>query len=149
MQIELADEGFLENPADLEAVKNIYRIYIKKIASRLAAIDPAYQLLSPSLEIIDDDTKLEEFIKENFEHNHHQQGSLRMAPFEKEGVVDRRGRVHGVRDLIIADASIVPFTVDGNTSATAYLIGFTIAQQLLKQKRRRGSFIDSLDRFEE
>ncbi|SDX41551.1 choline dehydrogenase [Marininema mesophilum] len=137
LQIVLADEGFLENTTDLEAVKNIYKIYIKNIAAKLSAIDSAYQIVSPTLDIINDEAKLEQFIKENFDHNHHQQGTLRMAPLQKGGVVDRRGRVHGVKDLIVADASIVPFTVDGNTSAPAYLIGFTIAQQLLKQKGNR------------
>jgi choline dehydrogenase len=34
---------------------------------------------------------------------------------------------------VIADASIIPFTVDGNVSAAAYLIGYTIAMQLLKE----------------
>ena len=57
-----------------------------------------------------------------------------MAPLNKNGVVDSEGHVHGVKDLIVADASIIPFTVDGNTSAPAYLIGFTIAQQLLRQE---------------
>jgi hypothetical protein len=38
--------------------------------------------------------------------------------------------IHGVADLIVADASIIPFTVDGNASAPAFLIGFTIARQL-------------------
>lgn len=131
LQIALADEGFFENPVDLEAVKNIYKIYIKNIAVKLATIDPTYQLISPTLEIINDDTKLETFIKENFAHNHHHQGALRMAPLTEGGVVDHKGRVHGVKGLIVADASIIPFTVDGNTSATAYLIGSNIAQQLL------------------
>ncbi len=67
-----------------------------------------------------------------------------MAPLNKGGVVNRVGSVHGVKDLIVADASIVPFTVDGNTSATAYLIGYTIAQHLrgktLRRKMRRLSF---------
>jgi choline dehydrogenase len=130
LKIVLADEGFLADPADLEAVKNIYRIYIKKIAEKLANLDSAYRLVSPTLEIIHDDEKLEKFIKQNFAHNHHQQGSLRMAPFHDGGVVDYLGRVYGVKDLIVADDSIIPFTVDGNTSAPAYLIGFTIAQQL-------------------
>ena len=53
---------------------------------------------------------------------------------DKGGVVDNQGHVYGVRDLIVADDSIIPFTVDGNTSAPAYLIGLTIAQQLLKQE---------------
>jgi choline dehydrogenase len=134
LKIVLADEGFLDHPADMEAVKNIYKIYITDIAVKLNAIDPTYQLISPSPEIINNDTKLESFIKDNFGHNHHQQGEIRMAPLSKGGVVDHQGRVHGVKDLIVADASLIPFTVDGNTSAATYLIGLTIAQQLRKTK---------------
>ncbi|AZS15297.1 GMC family oxidoreductase [Paenibacillus lutimineralis] len=146
LNIVLADEGFLSDPDDMEAVKRIYRTYIKNIALELSRIDPSYQLLSPTFDIIDDDDRLEEFIKENFDHNHHQQGFLRMAPLSKGGVVDRRGNVHGVKDLIVADASIVPFTVDGNTSSAAYLIGYTIAKQLCiktnpqKKQRTRTEF---------
>lgn len=141
LNIVLADEGFLSDPDDMEAVKRIYRTYIKNIALELSKIDSSYQLLSPTFDIIDDDVKLEEYIIENFDHNHHQQGFLRMAPLSKGGVVDRRGNVHGVKDLIVADASIVPFTVDGNTSSAAYLIGYTIAKQLCiktnRQKKQR------------
>lgn len=136
LKIPLADEGFLMNSDDLESIKNVYRIYIKDIAAKLEAIDPSYRLVEPTLDVIDDDSRLEEFIKQNFEHNHHQQGSLRMAPLTKGGVVDRRGRVHGVKDLIVADASIIPFTVDGNTSAAAFLIGYTIARQLKRQSNK-------------
>ncbi|MBB6634232.1 GMC family oxidoreductase N-terminal domain-containing protein [Cohnella thailandensis] len=136
LKIPLADEGFLVNSDDLESIKNVYRIYIKDIAAKLEAIDPSYRLVEPTLDVIDDDSRLEEFIKQNFEHNHHQQGSLRMAPLTKGGVVDRRGRVHGVKDLIVADASIIPFTVDGNTSAAAFLIGYTIARQLKRQSNK-------------
>ncbi|AWX54781.1 GMC family oxidoreductase [Brevibacillus brevis] len=136
LKIVLADEGYLHNPADLEAVKNCYKVYIKKIAAQLTAIDRSYRLISPTLDIINNNRKLEEFIKNNFDHNHHEQGALRMAPLSKAGVVDSYGQVHGVKDLIVADDSIIPFTVDGNTSAPAYLIGNTIAQQLLKQNSR-------------
>lgn len=135
LQIVLADEAFLANPADLESVKRIYKTYIAGIASKLAAIDPAYRLLSPAQEVLADDARLEAFIKENFAHNHHQQGALRMAPLREGGVVDEEGNVYGVQDLVVADASVVPFTVDGNTSAAAFLIGATIAQQLLGSAR--------------
>jgi len=63
LKIVLADEGFLSNPDDLESVKNIYKIYIKEIAARLEAIDPFYRLVSPTLDVIDDDAQLEAFIK--------------------------------------------------------------------------------------
>ncbi|MGG4103561.1 GMC family oxidoreductase [Paenibacillus lautus] len=140
LNIVLADEGFLSNPDDMEAVKRIYRTYIRDIALELEKIDSSYQLLSPTFDVIDDDDRLEEFIKENFDHNHHQQGFLRMAPLSKGGVVDRRGNVHGVQDLVVADASIVPFTVDGNTSSAAYLIGYTIAKQLGKRKKNQRGY---------
>lgn len=134
LQIVLADEAFLQNIDDMEAVKQIYRVYIKDIAEQLRAIDPMYRLVSPTIDIINDDAKLETFIKENFEHNHHQQGSLRMAPLAKGGVVNRRGEVHGVKNLIVADDSIIPFTVDGNTSAPAYLIGLTICAAITQKE---------------
>lgn len=150
LTIVLADEGFLANPDDMEAVKNIYKIYIKNIASELALIDPSYRLVSPDPAVIDNDAQLEAFIKDNFDHNHHQQGSLRMAPLRKGGVVDRAGKVHGVKDLIVADASIIPFTVDGNTSASAYLIGYTIAGRLRgTTMRRKGRDLSQMERIEE
>jgi choline dehydrogenase len=136
LTIVLADEGFLANPADMEAVKNIYRLYIAKIADELEAIDPSYRLVSPTREVIDDDAQLEQFIKDNFAHQHHQQGFLRMAPLQNGGVVDRRGNVHGVKNLIVADASLYPFTVDGNTSAPAFLVGYAIARQIQLQGKK-------------
>ncbi|TVY06715.1 GMC family oxidoreductase [Paenibacillus cremeus] len=132
LKIVLANEGFLQDPDDLESVKNIFKVYIKGIAEQLAAIDPKYQLVTPSVSQIDDDEQLEEYIKQNFGHNHHQQSSLRMAPLNKGGVVDSKGRVHGVKNLIVADASIIPFTVDGNTGAPAFMIGLTIANQIIE-----------------
>lgn len=133
LKIVLADEGFLADAEDLAVIKDIYKTYIKGIAGRLSAIDPAYQLISPSLDIIDDDVRLEEFIKDDFALNSHQQSALRMAPSSRWGVVDRYGSVFGVNNLIVADDSIIPFTVDSNTSAPAFLIGYTIAKHLLKE----------------
>ncbi|MEF2968695.1 GMC family oxidoreductase [Paenibacillus sp. M1] len=147
LKIVLADEGFLSNPEDLEAIKNIFKIYVKNIAAELEAIDPSYKLVSPGLDVIDNDAELEQYIKENFDHNHHQQSFLRMAPLNKGGVVDARGNVHGVKNLMVADASIIPYTVDGNTSAAAFLIGYTIARQL--QNKRRKKHIPSKLAFEE
>ena len=83
------------------------------------------------MEIIHDENLLEEYIKDNISVTYHQQSSLRMAPYSIGGVVDNMGRVYGVNNLIVADASITPSTIDGNTQAASYLIGYTIAQQLL------------------
>lgn len=136
LKIELGDEGFLDNPDDLELLKNTYKIYIKNIAARLHAIDPKYKLISPTLDIINDDVKLENFIEQNLSLTFHEQSTLRMARSEADGVVNFRGEVFGVKNLVVADNSIIPFTVDGNTSAPSYLIGLTIAQQLLREEDR-------------
>lgn len=133
LKIELGNEGFLNNPADMALLKSTFQIYIKTIAKRLNAIDPEYKLISPTEDIINDDIALENFIKERLGLMYHEQGALRMAPSAETGVVNQCGEVFGVRDLIVADNSIIPFIVDGNPVAAAYLIGLTIAQQLLKR----------------
>lgn len=134
LKIELGNEGFLDNPADLELLMNTFRIYVKNIAAKLSAIDPKYQLLSPTLDIINDNVQLENFIRQNLGLTFHEQSTLRMAPSPRDGVVNFKGEVFGVKNLIVADNSIIPFTVDGNTSAPAYLIGLTIAEQILKEE---------------
>lgn len=131
----LADFKMLDNPEDLELIKSVYKNYIAEIANSFFSIDPSYQLINPSLEIINNDNLLEEYIKDNISVTYHQQSSLRMAPYSIGGVVDNTGRVYGVNNLIVADASIIPSTTDGNTQAVSYLIGYTIAQQLLSEEQ--------------
>lgn len=136
LKIVLADEGFLKNPDDLEFLKNTYKVYIKNIAVQLAKIDPKYKLISPTLETINDDQKLETYIKKNLSPTHHIQGTLRMSPDAESGVVNASGHVYGVADLVVADDSIAPFASDGNTSAPSFFIGANIADQLLKERKQ-------------
>ncbi|KAG5868310.1 hypothetical protein JTB14_021437 [Gonioctena quinquepunctata] len=54
----------------------------------------------------------------------HQTSSCRMGPSsDRFAVVDDRLRVHGIKNLRIADASIMPEIVTGNTLATVVMIG--------------------------
>jgi hypothetical protein len=43
--------------------------------------------------------------------------------------------VYGVDNLIIADASVLPTQVDGNTSAATYIVANIIANELLWKKK--------------
>lgn len=117
----------------MEAIKSIFRYYIVALADSLPSIDPAYRLISPSMDIINDNDKLEAFIRNNVRINYHEQSFNRMAPLEQGGVVDAYGNVYGVDNLIVADTSIIPFTIDANNAATSYLIGYTIANYLLRE----------------
>ena len=129
----LVDNNYFGNPKDLEAYKLAIRQYILPIADKLAEIDPQYQLISPSRDVIANDDKLKEYIFDNFDHTHHWMGSNKMSTSPKDGVVNCRGEVFGVENLIIADDSIAPVINDGNTCSSAYCIAMTIADAILNE----------------
>ena len=64
-------------------------------------------------------------------HYYHPVGTCRMGlAREREAVVDARGRVHGLDNLYVADASIMPVIPRANTNMPALVVGLRIAQWL-------------------
>lgn len=125
--------GIFSDPEDLDLYIKGFQIYVKNINNALQAIDPLYRLVIPDPAIIDDTDLLTEFIKEFVFSYQCFQSHCRMAPLNKGGVVNSRGYVYGVDNLIVADDSIVPVAMDGTPMATAYLIGYNIAQMLIQK----------------
>jgi choline dehydrogenase-like flavoprotein len=75
-----------------------------------------------------------ETVKVGISCNQHFQSHCLMAPLEQGGVVDSTGHVYGVKNLIVADDSIVPLCMDGSPMASAYLIGANIAELLINKQ---------------
>jgi len=50
---------------------------------------------------------------------------------DAEAVVDPQLRVHGLQGLRVADASVMPTIVSGNTNAACILIGEKVADLIL------------------
>lgn len=136
LQAPLVDDGAFSDPADLTTLMNIYKRYIRKIAGKLHGIDEQYVLISPTLDVINDNTLLKEYILQNIGHTHHWAGTCRMAPLSKGGVVDAHGNVYGVENLVVADDSIAPFIPDGNTAACAFMIGRKIALDIKANEKK-------------
>ena len=55
---------------------------------------------------------------------------------DKTAVVDERLRVHGFEGLRVADASIMPTVVSGNTNAACVMIGEKCADMVLEDARQ-------------
>lgn len=64
------------------------------------------------------------YIKQMSSHIYHPVGTAKMGPAkDKTSVVDPELRVHGIKGLRVADASIMPNIVSANTNAPTIMIG--------------------------
>lgn len=69
-----------------------------------------------------DNAELVHYIKRVTQTQYHPVGTCKMGQTQ-QAVVDSKLRVHGVNNLRIADAAIMPRIISGNTNATCVMIG--------------------------
>ena len=77
-----------------------------------------------------DDSQLIEHIKKTLETVYHPVGTCKMGN-DAMAVVDSNLTVHGIKNLRVVDASIMPKIVSGNTNAPVYMIAEKAAEMIL------------------
>lgn len=80
------------------------------------------------------DTDLADYVRDSAFLMYHPCGSCRMGT-GPDAVVDPRLRVHGLENLWIADASIIPSVPAGNINATCIMIGEKASDMILQDSQ--------------
>lgn len=151
-QIELvsADPGarprllpqFLEAHADVDTlvrgVKEARRILSMPALARLAGaeINPGSSVLS--------DAEIEANIRALVATLYHPAGTCKMGPaHDAMAVVDAKLQLHGIEGLRVADASIMPNIIGGNTAAPTMMIAERAADFIIDARRSASSIPQS------
>ncbi len=121
-----------ERPVDSEAESFLAGPAASAAADKEQTNDSAKDSFTSLLQAGDPDdlpeSRLLAFARQNGTTVYHPVGSCRMGnDGGAASVVDSRLRVHGVRGLAVADASVMPRICSGNTNATSLMIGLTAA----------------------
>ena len=105
------------------------------MARRIARAEPLESLIieehDPGPAVSDDDYDgLLDWARSNATTIYHPTGTCKMGS-DPASVVDERLRVHGIAQLRVADCSIMPQIVSGNTNAPAMMIGEKTSDMVL------------------
>ncbi|MBV8442428.1 MAG: GMC family oxidoreductase N-terminal domain-containing protein [Hyphomicrobiales bacterium] len=123
----LIDPNFLADPEDLETlVRGVEIVQTILAKAPLAQYGSRYIYGTGH----DDPAALRALIRDHADTIYHPVGTCRMGADERS-VVDQTLRVRGVESLRVADASIMPLLVSGNTQAPSAMIGEKAADLIL------------------
>jgi choline dehydrogenase len=114
------DPGILNDDHDLEVM--VEGLKIARSVLNAPAFDEYRGAEYMPGESVRTDDEIRDFIRNNTQTIYHPVGTCKMGTGERS-VVDSRLRVHGVKGLRVADASIMPQIINGNTNAVCMVIG--------------------------
>jgi choline dehydrogenase-like flavoprotein len=117
--LPVVDPHYLDDGADLEVL--IRGIEVSRELVHTNAFEGLRgRELAPG-DAVTDPAGLARYVRENASTVWHPVGTCRMGS-DRDAVVDARLRVHGVEQLRVADASVMPTITSGNTNAATIMI---------------------------
>ena len=124
----LIDPHLLEHPDDIKPLIRALRIARAAFASEAFATYEGTEV-APGPEYQSDE-QFDAYIRETGYTVHHPVGTCRMGS-DAEAVVDPQLRFRGIHGLRVADASVMPQIIGGNTNAPCVMIGERAADFVL------------------
>lgn len=110
----------------LDAVK-----FLRYLASMPSLAEIIEAEILPGPEVSSDEALVHD-IRQRAGTVYHPSCTCRMGPHARSAVVDHRLRVHGIERLRIADASVFPTIIAGNTNAPAMMVGWRAGEMILE-----------------
>ncbi|MCH9671218.1 MAG: GMC family oxidoreductase N-terminal domain-containing protein [Gammaproteobacteria bacterium] len=120
--------NFLSDPADQQCMLDGVR-KMRELMSTQAMAQFRAGWIKPTDDIQSDDDVLD-WVKATAETAYHPIGTCKMGN-DPLAVVDAELRVHGIGGLRVADGSVMPTMVSGNTNAACIMIGEKAAEMIL------------------
>jgi choline dehydrogenase-like flavoprotein len=132
MQPPAIDPNFLGEEADLEAMVAGFK------TTRRLLDTPALKALQTAdifTAGVETDADIRNVLRQRVDTVYHPVGTCKMGVNDPMAVVDPQLKVHGVDGLRIADASIMPTLIGGNTNAPTIMIGEKAADMIRGELR--------------
>ena len=121
--------GLLSTDADRDAARRMLA-FSRRFFATSPLVDLVDAEILPGPDIASDDA-VDRYLAQNITTGMHPVGTCAMGTDPERSVVDSGLRVHGIEGLRVADASIMPRIISGNTSAPAMMIGEKVADLVL------------------
>lgn len=121
------DAGYLTDERDMQTMVDGFKLS-REILSQPPFDHRRGKEAVPGSKVQSDD-EIREFIRNYAETIYHPVGSCKMG-HDDQAVVDDRLRVHGLENLRVIDASIMPTLVGGNTNAATIMIADKAAEMI-------------------
>jgi choline dehydrogenase len=119
---------------DLERLRKAMRLAVR-LGADTAFKDLFVERVIPTDTDLASDAALDAWLWKNMGTSHHISGTCKMGPAsDPMAVVSQYGRVHGLENLWVADASIMPDCIRANTNATTIMIGEHVADFMRQGK---------------
>ena len=121
--------NFLSKSSDCETLISGVKL-IRKLMNSPEVQKYCGEEVQPGIQTSSDEEILK-FIRDKAETLYHPSGTCKMGN-DKMSVVDNKLKVHGIKNLRVADASIMPTLISGNTNGPCMMIGERCADFILQ-----------------